>query len=219
MTPHAGVESLDLRFGMDVEQRIGRAFAAEADDTAIEAEIAPGELIIAADQVGSAGEARRVGRPADRELGRPAAVDAEPAHVEVAARDVQVEPPRVKLRDLDHIDGVEPAVADLQLRNRGGGTGPAKLEAALVERQFARDRAPFRVERMRSGPVTRAAISSRLSSRAWRALKFRSSKLRAAREGHRARPVDRAAAAGPPGQPAEHQPGDPGTGRRKPIGR
>ena len=85
----AGVEPLDLRLGADVEQRIGRAFAAEADDAAVEPEVAAGEFIIAANEVGAAGEARRIGRPADVEIGRPAAVDAEPAHVEVAARDLR----------------------------------------------------------------------------------------------------------------------------------
>ena len=61
----AGVEALDLRLGVDVEQRIGRAFAAEADDAAVEPEDAAGEIIIAADQVGAAGEARRIGEAAD----------------------------------------------------------------------------------------------------------------------------------------------------------
>ena len=51
--------------GVDVEQRIGRAFAAEADDAAVEPEVAAGEIIIAADEVGAAGEARRVGQAAD----------------------------------------------------------------------------------------------------------------------------------------------------------
>ena len=64
----AGVEPLDLRLGVDVEQRIGRAFAAEADHAAVEPEVAAGEIIIAADEVGAAGEARRVGEAADLEV-------------------------------------------------------------------------------------------------------------------------------------------------------
>ena len=72
----AGIEPLDLRLGVDVEQRIGRALAAEADRAAVEPEVAAGEIIIAADEVGAAGEARRVGEAADVEVGRPAAVDA-----------------------------------------------------------------------------------------------------------------------------------------------
>src|SRR3712207_8356102 len=62
-------------FRSDVEQGIGRTFAAEADDPAVEAEIAPGELIFAAHEVGAASEARGIGEPADLEVGAPAAGD------------------------------------------------------------------------------------------------------------------------------------------------
>ena len=89
----------------DVELRIGRAFAAETDDAAIEPEIAPGKIIIAADQVGAAGETRRVGEPADLEVGRPAAVDAEADHLKVASRDFEVELPRMKLPGLPNLRG------------------------------------------------------------------------------------------------------------------
>ena len=75
-----GIDPLHLRLGANVELRIDRAFAAEADRPAVEPERAPGKFIIAAHEVGLPREARRVGAPADVERGRPAAVDAEPAH-------------------------------------------------------------------------------------------------------------------------------------------
>ena len=46
----------------------------------------------------------------------------------------------MQLRDLDHIFGIEPAVAHLELRHRRRGARPAELEAALVELELARDR-------------------------------------------------------------------------------
>ena len=65
----ARIEALDLGRGMDVEQRIGRILALEADRAMVELEVAPGEIIIAAHQVGPAGEARRVGEATDVQAG------------------------------------------------------------------------------------------------------------------------------------------------------
>ena len=118
---HRRVEPLDLGLGANVEQRIGRAFAAETDDPALQPETATGKFVIAADQVGAAVEARRRDVAADREVGGPAAVDAEPAHVKIAARHLHVERPRGEVGDLDHILGVAPDMAHLQPRDAGGG--------------------------------------------------------------------------------------------------
>src|SRR3712207_8803069 len=115
-------------FRSDVEQGIGRTFAAEADDPAVEAEIAPGELIFAAHEVGAASEARGIGEPADLEVGAPAAGDAEAAHFQVVARDVEIEPPRVKLALLDDFGFIAALVPDLKPRDRRRGASPAALE-------------------------------------------------------------------------------------------
>ncbi len=133
------VEALDRGLGVDVEQRVGRAFAAEADDAAIEPEDAAGEIVIALDEVGAAGEARRVGKAADLEVGGPAAVDAEAGDLEVAAGELQVELPRMERGRLDHVLFVEAGLAHVELRHRGRGAGAAELEAALVELEVARD--------------------------------------------------------------------------------
>jgi hypothetical protein len=61
---------------MNVEQGIRRAFIAEANDPTVEPEDAPGEVVIALNEVGAAGEAWLVGKAADLEVGGPAAVDA-----------------------------------------------------------------------------------------------------------------------------------------------
>ena len=85
-----GAKSLDVRLGVNVELRIGRAFAAEADDAAVEPEVAAGEIVIALDEVGAAGEARLVGEAADLEVGGPAAVDAEARDLKIAGSDLSV---------------------------------------------------------------------------------------------------------------------------------
>ena len=126
-----GIDPLDLRFGANVEQRIGRAFAAEADDPALEPEPAPGELIIAANEVGLAGEARRVGASADVEVGRPAAVDPEPAHGEVAPRDLDVERPRRELRDLDHLGRVGAGALHVELGTRDAADARPSVKRPL----------------------------------------------------------------------------------------
>ena len=50
----AGIEPLELRLGMDVEQRIGRGLSLEADFAAVELERPAGEIVVAADEVGAA---------------------------------------------------------------------------------------------------------------------------------------------------------------------
>ena len=69
----------------DVELGIWRTFAVEADDPMLEAEVAPGEIIIAADQVCATGEARSVGEPANLQVRPPAAVDPQPLDAKVVA--------------------------------------------------------------------------------------------------------------------------------------
>src|SRR3546814_15041838 len=56
------------RIGRNIERRVGRHFAGKADDPAIQLELAPGEFVIAADQVRAAGDRRIVGRAADLEV-------------------------------------------------------------------------------------------------------------------------------------------------------
>ncbi len=116
---------------MDVELRIGRAFAAEADDAAIEPEIAAGEIVIATHQVGPSGEARCIGKAADAKVRPPAAADAKAVHPEVRARDLEVEPPRMQVLGVDHILLLDPAMADLELRYRRRGS-MAERELAVV---------------------------------------------------------------------------------------
>src|SRR4051794_16520021 len=99
---------------MDVEQRIGRGFALEADRAAVELKVAPGEIIVAADQVSAAGKARRVGESADLQVGRPPAVHPEPDHLEIASGKLQVELPWMQVRDLDHVLRIEPIFADVE---------------------------------------------------------------------------------------------------------
>ena len=123
----------------------GGILALEADRPAVELEVAPGEIIVAAHQVGAAGEARRVGEAADVQAGRPAAVDPEADHLEVAARKLEIELPGMKVRDLDHVLRVDPGFADIELRDGGRGARPAELEAALVEMEVAGDRAAVAV--------------------------------------------------------------------------
>src|SRR3546814_11212000 len=68
------------RIGRNIERRVGRHFAGKADDPAIQPELAPGEFVIAADQVRSAGDRRIFGRAAGLAVGRPLAVKPEPSH-------------------------------------------------------------------------------------------------------------------------------------------
>ena len=84
-------------------------------------------------------------RPPTCRLVRPAAVDPEPDHLEVAARKLEIELPGMKVRDLDHVLRVDPGFADVELGHGGGGAGPAELEAPLVEMEIARDRAAVAV--------------------------------------------------------------------------
>src|SRR5207253_2965479 len=112
----ARVEALDLCRRMDIEQRIRRAFALEADSPAVELEVAPREIIVAAHEVGAAGEARRIGETADLQAGPPPAVDPEPDHLEVASSKLEIELPRMEVRNLDHVFGVEPAFPNVELR-------------------------------------------------------------------------------------------------------
>src|SRR4029079_12469471 len=134
---HARVEALDLRRGVDVEQRIGRVLALEADRAAVELEIAPGEIIVAAHQLGAPREARCVGQPADLKIGPPAAVDPEPDDLEIAPRKLEVELPRMKVGDLDHVFGIETAFTHSELGTGSRRACVAELEAALVEPKIA----------------------------------------------------------------------------------
>ena len=94
-------------------------------------------------------------RSPDLEIGPPTAVDAEPAHREIAARDLQVERPRLELRDFDHLVGVA--------ARRSGPSIAARDAAALalpsVNRPSSSRRLPLIVPPLaarpdRIGPVT-----------------------------------------------------------------
>jgi hypothetical protein len=138
-----------VRFGADVEQRIGRVLAVEPDDSMTEPEVASGELIIAADELGAAPERWRIGTSADLEVGSPDTPDAQPPNLEIASF----------------------------------GTAAALLARPNVKRPLSRwslpeITPPSALERTWIGPVTIAAISSRLRSCAREALKSRSIRVR-----------------------------------------
>ena len=113
---------------------------------------------------------------------------------------------------LDHVLDVEAGLADVELRHRGRGGRPAKLEAALVELEVAGDHAAVRGRMELERPGDRAATSSRLRSSAWSALNARSSSAWPSAKVDRPAPADRSAAAGVAGDLAEDQlrPGEAG---------
>ena len=102
-----GIQPLNVCFGADVEQRIGWALPTEADDPAVETEVAARKIIVPAHEIGPAGEARRVGSASDLKVRSPDAVDAETTSPKVAPRNLEVEPPGVKLRDVDDLFLIE----------------------------------------------------------------------------------------------------------------
>ena len=105
-------------------------------------------------EVGAAGQARRRDVAADRKIGPPQAVDAEPAHGQVAARDLHVELPR---RQLARSRSLRPR------RGRHGGPAAAarppralawpSVKRPVVELQLAGDAAaaPARADGDRPG--------------------------------------------------------------------
>ena len=183
---------------MDVEQRVGRALALEADHAAVEPEDPAGEIVIALHEVGAAGEARRVGETADLKIGPPAAADSEAGHIEVAARELEVELPMVNRGGLDHVLGVEARLVHVQLRDRRRGARPAELEAALVELEVAGNRAAVRIrsqlQRSRDPRRHVVAVEEQRLVGVERQIEQRI----AAGEGHGAIAADRTAAGGLP---------------------
>src|SRR6185369_15132490 len=95
---------------------------------AVELEVAPGEIIVSAHQVGAPCEPRGIGIAADAEVGCPTAADPEARDPEVAAGHLHVELPGVKVRSLDHVFRIEPAITHLELRDGCRGRGAAELE-------------------------------------------------------------------------------------------
>src|SRR4051794_41982438 len=104
---------------MNVEPRIGRAFALETDDPPVEAEDAPGEIVIPLNEIGATGEARLVGEAANLQVGGPAAVDAKTGDLELTARELQVELPRMQCGGVAHPLPRQGGLAHGGLRNGG----------------------------------------------------------------------------------------------------
>ena len=84
-------------------------------------------------------------KPPTCEVGRPAAVDAEARDLQVAARDLEVELPRMEVAASITSSGSRPRLAHIELRHGRRRARPAELEAALVELEIARDRAALPV--------------------------------------------------------------------------
>ena len=76
---------------------------------------------------------------ADPEVGRPTAVNAEPAHLQIAAGKRQVEPPRPQLLRVDHFLVLEPGMPHLQPGHRCRGACPPKREPAALQPEVAAD--------------------------------------------------------------------------------
>src|SRR6185503_16520267 len=101
------------------------------------AETLAGEFVIAANEAGAAGECGRVGIAANLEISGPDAVDAKAGDLQIAARDLHIELPRVKLFGLDHVGLIEPDFLHVELRDCCGGGGLAQREAAAVQVKIA----------------------------------------------------------------------------------
>ena len=169
--PDLGGEPAHPRLGGDVELRIDRRFALEADIAADQVEAPAGEIVGAADQLGVAGDraARsRCRRPAGSALHSlfmpsPVTVSRLGARTPSASRQGAIRRttgPRSPSGRLSSRD-VEPR----HLR-RGGGA--AELEAALGHaRRRPRSCRRRRPSGSRASPVTDAWMSSRSSSRAF----------------------------------------------------
>src|SRR3546814_12037731 len=96
-------------------------------------ELAPGEFVIAADQVRAAGDRRIVGRAADLEVGRPFAVKPEPRHHQAVLHlRVDIELPRPGRRFFLLAAAGPVDFLDVELRPRGRrGRPPAAIQALL----------------------------------------------------------------------------------------
>ena len=196
----ARVEPLDRGLGVDVEQRVGRAFALEADHAAVEPEDAAGEIVIALDEVGTAGEARRIGEAADLEVGRPAAVDAEAGDLQVAAGELEVELPRVESGGSITSSGSSPVSRTLSC-----GTAAAALARPSWKRPLLSLRSPEIVPPLASELDLERAGDPRgdvvaVEQQRLVGVEARLSSGLAAGKGHRPAAADRSAATGLAGE-------------------
>ena len=151
-TGHADrrVEVGRIRIGLDIERRIGRHLAAEADHPARQLELATGEFVIAAHQIGAPGDRRIVRRAADLQIRRPFARKPEPADAELVRRArTDIEPPWRRAHFLLLAAAGEIDLADLERRHRARRGRLPEPVAAAIERHVARDH-PARTARPQS---------------------------------------------------------------------
>src|SRR4029079_14506442 len=109
----------------------------KTDNAVFQPEAAASKLIFAAVGIGLPGQARRRDRPTNAQVRPPQAVDTEAAHRQVLPRDLQIEVPGRKLRNLDHVVLIAADMPDLELRHRSGGARLAERESAFVEMKLA----------------------------------------------------------------------------------
>src|SRR5258708_15540076 len=130
---------------MNVEKRIGRAFAAETDPSAVQTEASSGKIIIALNEISTAGKARGVGKAANLQIRGPVAIDPKADNLKITPFEFEIELPRMECCRLDNFLLIEASFADIELGHSACCACPAKLEAALVEPEVTRNGSATRI--------------------------------------------------------------------------